>query len=266
MKPLKKYLLSAGGLAIATLVRQWMGSLRYQGAFYDPTLDPAGPRFSGPALFIFWHEYIPFMFYLRGHCQTAMLVSQHKDAELLSRAAGIMGFDLVRGSSRRGGLTALRIMMQKGKAMNLTMTPDGPRGPRRTLAPGCLYVASKLGMPLVPLGLGYDHPWRNTRAWDHFAIPRPGSRACAVIGPAIYLPAHLDREALEVWRKKIEAVLNRLTETAENWASTGQPLVGARPLHRAPRPLGIFRTPNAPASLSSSRSTDQPDGTLLAAA
>ncbi|MEZ6087245.1 MAG: hypothetical protein R3C05_04300 [Pirellulaceae bacterium] len=43
------------------------------------------------------------------------------------------------------------------------MTPDGPRGPRRELATGCIYLASRLQLPIVPLGLGYDRPWRLQR-------------------------------------------------------------------------------------------------------
>ena len=56
--------------------------------------------------------------------------------------------------------------------MNLTITPDGPRGPRRQLAQGPVYLASKLGMPIVAMGFGYDRPWR-FNSWDRFAIPRP---------------------------------------------------------------------------------------------
>lgn len=242
MKRLQQYMIDAGGLALATFIRNWMSTLRYQCAFYDPTVDPIHPRFRGPVIYIFWHEYIPFMFYLRGHCQIAMLVSQHKDAELLSRAAGIMGFSLVRGSSRRGAITALRRMLRLGQLMNLTLTPDGPRGPRRQLAPGCLYLASKLRLPIVPLGLGYEDPWRNRRAWDHFAIPKPGSRACAVVGPALHIPSNLDRNSIDVWRIKTENILNHLTELAESSASTGRTFVNSIVTDRACPPSKIFRT------------------------
>ena len=83
----------------------------------------------------------------------------------------------LRGSTKRGGVASLRQLIDKGQTMNLTMTPDGPRGPRRTAAPGCVYLSSKLQIPLVCLGFGYDNPWRVSSAWDNFAIPRPFSRA-----------------------------------------------------------------------------------------
>ncbi len=207
-----------GGLAIAGVTRQWMRTLDYQAVFYDRTLDPAHEQFEGPAVFLFWHEYIPFLFYLRGHCNIAMLLSRHQDAEWLQQAARHMGFTTIRGSTNRGGVAALRELIRTSRWSNLTITPDGPRGPRRELAAGCIYVSSKLGIPLVPIGLGYDRPWRNRRAWDRFAIPRPFSRARAVVGPRIVIPSDLPRTGVERYRQRVERLLNVLTETAEQWA------------------------------------------------
>ncbi len=125
-----------------------------------------------------------------------MLLSRHRDAEILSYAAHHMGFEFVRGSTNRGGVAALRELLAKSRSMHLTITPDGPRGPRRRLAPGCVYLASKLGLPLVVMGFGYDRPWRVRSAWDQFAMPRPGSRARAVVSGEIFIPPDLDRDGL----------------------------------------------------------------------
>ena len=78
-----------------------------------------------------------------------MLLSRHRDAEILSYAAYHLGFDFVRGSTNRGGAAALRQLLAKSRHMHLTITPDGPRGPRRHMAPGPIFLASKLGLPLV---------------------------------------------------------------------------------------------------------------------
>jgi lysophospholipid acyltransferase (LPLAT)-like uncharacterized protein len=160
----------------------------------------------------------------------ALLVSQHGDAELLSQAARFRGFDTVRGSSTRGGAAAIKQLLDNGGETNLCITPDGPRGPRRQLAPGAIFLASRLNIPVIPLGFGYDRPWRYRRAWDQFAIPRPGSRARAVTGPKISIPADLNREDLEFWRKHTENILNRVTEEAERWATEGTARKGQRPL------------------------------------
>ncbi|MAZ95452.1 MAG: hypothetical protein CMJ73_05420, partial [Planctomycetaceae bacterium] len=86
-----------GGLAVSLLIRSWMRTLDYRVALYDETVDPAMPGFQGPAIFLFWHEYIPFPFYLRGHCNIAMLLSRHYDAEFIAEASRYMGFQTIRG-------------------------------------------------------------------------------------------------------------------------------------------------------------------------
>src|SRR5262249_53203129 len=108
----------------------------------------------------------------------------------------------------------------RSKNQHLTMTPDGPRGPRRHLAQGPVYLASRLQLPLVVMGFGYDRPWR-VNSWDRFAVPRPFSRGRAVIGPPLTIPRDLDRDGLERCRQRVEQLLNNLTQEAESWAAAG---------------------------------------------
>jgi lysophospholipid acyltransferase (LPLAT)-like uncharacterized protein len=210
---------TAGLLGSAT-VRLWMSTLDYRVSFYDPTIDPIDPRFVGPKIFIFWHEYILFPLHMRGNCNLAMLLSQHRDADILTELARHLNFEFVRGSTSRGGVTALRELLRKSKDMNLTITPDGPRGPRRVLAQGPVYLSSKLGLPIVAMGFGYNRPWR-LNSWDRFAIPRPHSRARAVVSPQMVIPPNLDRDGIEHYRVVVERMLNRLTCEAEAWAEAG---------------------------------------------
>ncbi len=224
-----------GGLAIYAFVRQWMSTLDYQVLMYDPATDPANEDFQPSMIFVFWHEYIPCPFYLRPHCDIAMLLSRHRDADWLCEAARHMGFGTVRGSTRRGGDAALRELARASRTLNLAITPDGPRGPRRCLAPGCIFLASKLKLPLVPFGVGYDRPWRMP-TWDRFALPRPYSRARIVTGPRLHVPPDLDREGLESYRVHAETVLNRLSDDAEQWAVSGQRRQGQIRAYRRPRP------------------------------
>jgi lysophospholipid acyltransferase (LPLAT)-like uncharacterized protein len=220
--------IAAGGFLGAAAIRAWMSTLDFRVAYYDPTVDPVHPESSGHKIFLFWHEYILFPIYLRGHCNVAMLLSQHRDAEILSRVAHHLGFACVRGSTYRGAATALRELKATSRHAHLTMTPDGPRGPRRTLAQGPIYLASRLRLPLVAIGFGYDRPWRMP-TWDNFALPRPGSRARAVMSPALSIPPGLERDGLEHYRQSVERMLNRMTLEAEAWAEAGTPKVADRP-------------------------------------
>jgi lysophospholipid acyltransferase (LPLAT)-like uncharacterized protein len=249
MKIEKPFLNKLGGLLGATAIRWWMSTLDYKTAYFDRGADPAAPECRGQKIYIFWHEYILFPIYLRGHCNLAMLLSRHRDAEILSYAAYHLGFEFVRGSTNRGGVTALRELLRKSRAMHLTITPDGPRGPRRQLAPGAVYLASKLGLPLVPMGFGYDRPWRVRAAWDRFAIPRPWSRARAVIGPQTLVPPDLDRDGIEHFRAKIECLMNRLTDDAEAWAESGRRKPGQLRLERCVAPLRARQRVDRPAAM-----------------
>ena len=250
MKTPESPLSKLGGLLSAAAIRQWMRTIEYKCAYYDRSVDPAN---SGQRIYVFWHEYILFPLYLRGHCNVAMLLSQHRDADLLTGLAYHMGFDFVRGSTYRGGTKALRELVRKGRKMNLAITPDGPRGPRRQLAQGAIYLAAKLQLPLVAVGFGYDRPWR-VRSWDRFAIPRPGTRARAVLGPEILLPSDLDRDGIEHYRGRLETFLLCLTCEAETWAESGKRKPQEVPMHRESlrrlpaseqyRPLNTERSPD----------------------
>jgi lysophospholipid acyltransferase (LPLAT)-like uncharacterized protein len=221
------------GLVASATVRMWMSSLDYKVAYYDPTVDPVDPGWDGQKIYVFWHEYILLPLHMRGHCDLAMLLSRHRDADILLEVARHMGFEFVRGSSGRGGTTALRELTRKSRHLNLAITPDGPRGPRRVLAQGPVYLSSKLGMPLVAMGFGYSNPWR-LGSWDRFAIPKPYSRARAVVSPAMVIPPNLDRAGVEHYRQSVEGLLNRLTCEAEAWAEAGTPKVEEVPALRAP--------------------------------
>lgn len=214
----------------------WMSTLNYRMFRQEIEADPAEECFRGPNIFVFWHEYIPCPVYLRHHCRLAMLLSQHQDAEILSHMAGFAGLETVRGSSSRGGTTALRELIHCGKGINLAITPDGPRGPRRQLAQGCIYLSSRLQIPIVPIGFGYDRPWRNPKSWDQFAVPRPFSRCRAVMGPRIQIAPDLERRELEWNRQWIEQQLQQVTELAEQWAESKIHIAGSEPLARSSSP------------------------------
>ena len=232
-----------GGLCAAASVRAWMGTLSYQAMVYDRSTEPVLPEFNGPVISVFWHEYLLLPFYLRGRSNTAILTSRHRDADWLSQAAAHLGFEIIRGSTARGGGQALLELIRTGDK-NVGIACDGPRGPRRRMAPGPIFLSSKLQVPLITYAAGYDRPKR-LRSWDKFAIPRPFSRARWIIGPRMQIPANLNREGVEHYRSQVEQILNRLTVEAENWAKQGIRLPGQTSVSRLPMPLINRRRPNA---------------------
>src|SRR5262245_46235217 len=99
-------LMGIGGFVCSQAIRAWMSTLDYRCVYYDRSIDPV-MGVDSPRIYVFWHENILIPLYVRGHCHLAMLLSQHRDAEILARVANRMGFDCVRGSTYRGGAKAI---------------------------------------------------------------------------------------------------------------------------------------------------------------
>lgn len=207
------------GLVGACAAGLWRQSVDWRAVYFDPTVDTVHPQFVGRYVYVGWHEYMLMPIVLRGDPSMLALASGHTDGDVVSRAMGHLGWGVVRGSTTRGGASAiLRLLRDDVRHPNLT--PDGPRGPRRHFSQGPIFLASKLGIPLVCVGYGYDRPWR-LGSWDQFAIPRPFSRARAVFGPPLRIPPLLSRQRIENFRLWFEQLLQWLTEGAETWATTG---------------------------------------------
>lgn len=179
---------------------------------------PLGPM-SRPAILIMWHESILLPLGLGFHSPVALLVSQHRDANWLTMAGEGMGFDIVRGSTTRGGGAALRKLKELSQTHSMVITPDGPKGPRRTMNMGAIYLAAMLQLPLIPVGVGMARPWR-LATWDQFAVPRPFHRARIIFGSPIHLPRRCEREQLEQFTTVIGQDLEHVTDVAQEWADS----------------------------------------------
>ncbi|OGW93977.1 MAG: hypothetical protein A3K11_11920, partial [Nitrospirae bacterium RIFCSPLOWO2_12_FULL_63_8] len=105
-----------------------------------------------PIILAFWHAQqlmIPLGYRGAG---THILISRHRDGEVIARIVARFGHRAVRGSSTRGGAGALRELIRLGRSgADLTVTPDGPKGPRQVAKPGVIQLARATGLPIVPL-------------------------------------------------------------------------------------------------------------------
>lgn len=100
----------------------------------------------------FWHgRQLMMPLAYRGR-EAHILISQHRDGELIQRIVARFGFRAVRGSSTRGGVPALRRLVRLGRSgVDLVVTPDGPKGPRQVAQGGVIHLAKATGLPVVPL-------------------------------------------------------------------------------------------------------------------
>jgi lysophospholipid acyltransferase (LPLAT)-like uncharacterized protein len=230
MKIRQPWLLKILGGMIALLVRYWIGSLRYRYRPRGPNVDPHRPGLRGHYIYAFWHENLLLPAYQYGRRNIHVLISQHADGELIAEACKHLGFRLVRGSTTRGGVEALRLMKKLANVGHLGITPDGPRGPRRKVQVGAIYLAARTGLPIVPIGFAFARAWRMS-SWDRFALPLPYSHAVCVTGTPIAVPKTADRVQLNHYRELVQQAMDQASLAAERLA--GQPLVV--PKSRQPR-------------------------------
>ena len=195
-------------------------TLEFKAISCDPTTDPVHPQCNRRFLYVTWHEAIMVGLPLRANSRMLGIASEHRDGELLNQFASRLGWKMVRGSTSHGSVSALKQLMRE-QHNHLNVAPDGPRGPRREMAQGAVYLASKTGLPLVCCAYGFDRPWR-LKSWDRCVIPRPFSRSRAIFGPPLTIPNRLNREGVEHYRAAIEQLMNQLTREAESWAESGE--------------------------------------------
>jgi hypothetical protein len=94
------------------------------------------------------------------------------------------------------------------------MTPDGPRGPRRQIKEGVVFIASRSGRPLVPTAAVASPPWEIKGSWTNMLLPRPFSRVMLIAGTPVELPEDLPREQMPIVAAQLQAEMERLESVA----------------------------------------------------
>jgi lysophospholipid acyltransferase (LPLAT)-like uncharacterized protein len=172
-----------------------------------------------PLIYSVWHGQILMIPWLNARLRRTagarparVLTSRSADGELVARYVRHFGIDAVRGSSSRGGMTALRALVAALRAgEDVAVVPDGPRGPNRRAQPGVVVLAALSGAPIVPLGFAVRPAWQLS-TWDAFLVPVPFARAVALIGAPLVIGRDADRvRALA----EVERAMGALTAAAE---------------------------------------------------
>ncbi|HLB05282.1 MAG TPA: lysophospholipid acyltransferase family protein [Thermodesulfobacteriota bacterium] len=161
----------------------------------------------------FWHNRLLLMGYSYHGKGIKILISQHKDGELIARVLKHLGFSSIRGSSTRGGAAAMREMVRASREYDIGITPDGPRGPKYMVQEGVIALARLTGKPILPLTFGSSKK-KVFASWDAFNLPYPFSRGVFMWGEPIYVSKEDD---IEEKRKELEGKLREMTEFVDEY-------------------------------------------------
>lgn len=181
-----------------------------------------------PFILAFWHGRLLLMPHSWPRAKPIhMLISQHRDGQLIAKTVAHYGIDTVAGSSTRGGSAALRAMLKALKSgESVGITPDGPRGPRGRASAGIVNVARMAGVPIIPVSFSAKRRVVLS-SWDRFVVALPFSKGIFVWGRPIEVPRDASEAALEALREEVENRLNAITAAAD--ARMGHPAIEPAP-------------------------------------
>ena len=156
---------------------------------------------------VFWHGRLSFMSFAyrrwwssQNRKQGKVIISDHKDGELITRIINFFGIGTIRGSSSKGAVKALAQSFRELKSgIDVIITPDGPRGPYHSVADGAVVIAQKQNAPIQILNYEASKFWQ-LKSWDKMIIPKPFSKISYTLSP----PFSVTDMALEAARGLIK--------------------------------------------------------------
>jgi lysophospholipid acyltransferase (LPLAT)-like uncharacterized protein len=84
-----------------------------------------------------------------------VLISRHRDGELIARVMTFFRLGSIRGSFRKGTVSSVReIMNNLREGYDVAITPDGPKGPRYQVKDGIVELARLTGKSIIPITYG----------------------------------------------------------------------------------------------------------------
>lgn len=162
------------------------------------------------AIFSFWHGRMMLLPAINPPRKMHVLISEHRDGKLISRVISHFGQGTVIGSSSKGGSEAVRNIVRLLKCGdNISITPDGPRGPNQQASMGIITIAKIAKKPIIPVTFNASKH-KSMKSWDKFMVAKPFGKLIFCIGIPIMV-----EQADETARINLETAMNRLTEQAD---------------------------------------------------
>jgi lysophospholipid acyltransferase (LPLAT)-like uncharacterized protein len=199
--------------AAAAFIRTLYATLRVRHARSETieALNRAGKNY----VYALWHGQLLVMIYAKFARPATVMISQHRDGELIAETMRRFGIEAARGSTTRGGSEALRVMLKAAwSGRVIIFTPDGPRGPRHAVQPGVVRAAQLAGIPIIA-GVLIPERKRQLGSWDRFEVPYPFTRALYLYGEPITIPRELTPEEFDSARADVERRMIALVEEGE---------------------------------------------------
>ncbi len=130
-----------------------------------------------PFILCMWHGDLLSQIFNYGHFRKAWvikaLISENRDGEMIAKIAKLFNCGSIRGSSSKGAAKVLINTIKELKSgIDVAITPDGPRGPRYSIADGIVAISQKSGKNIRCFNAIPSRYWQ-FKSWDKFVLPKP---------------------------------------------------------------------------------------------
>ncbi|MGI9034867.1 MAG: lysophospholipid acyltransferase family protein [Pyrinomonadaceae bacterium] len=168
-------------------------------------------------IYVFWHNRIFAGTYFFRRRKIVVITSRSFDGEYIARFIRRFGYGAARGSSTRGGVSALIELIRAMRAeLPVAFSIDGPRGPKYAAKSGACLLSKKTGNPLMPFVVETKKFWE-LGSWDNLQIPKPLSRVRVFIGAPIYVSSGGGENEIENKRLELQKTLDELVARGKQW-------------------------------------------------
>lgn len=132
-----------------------------------------------------------------------VIVSEHRDGITIRKVCNYLGVLDIQGSSSKGGVKALlNAIKEIKKGVDVAITPDGPRGPRHSIADGIIAIAQKTDTRIVALNCKASSYWQ-FNSWDKFVVPKPFGKLDFFVSEPFSISSMQSDEAKDFIKKKL---------------------------------------------------------------
>lgn len=140
------------------------------------------------------------MLFLVKRYRLATMISTSADGEMMNTIYKLLGGQTSRGSSTRGGVSALKGLLAYAKqGMSSSVAVDGPKGPLHEVKPGVFELSRLMKTPIYSGGAHCESAWRFPRSWNQTYFPKPFARVVIVwTGPLSQVSKELDPRSPEL--------------------------------------------------------------------
>jgi hypothetical protein len=143
-----------------------------------------------------------------------IMISRHRDGELIAQAIERVGFRTVRGSSTRGGGAASLDFLRNHRDRPWVVTPDGPKGPRGSVKEGLIRLAAESRRVIQPM-VGAAAPAKRFASWDRFTLPLPFARVVVHFAAPLAVPPDITPANCQALARELEQRIAAAERVAE---------------------------------------------------